>query len=357
MLLEFGLPFILGTGLLLAAVGCAMQQKPKVSTSAPRYPAATTGLALGRGVNLGNALEAPREGEWGVVLQEEYFDLIRNAGFDAVRIPIRWSAHALPTEPYTVDPAFFRRVDWAVEQALARGLRAVINMHHYEELVADPAGQRARFLALWRQIADHYRPYPADLLFELLNEPNGKLDADAWNDLLVAGLAVVRETNPTRAIIIGPANWNGIDALPRLKLPADDRHIIATVHYYNPFHFTHQGAEWVQGSDRWLGAQWQGSDAERAAVAQDLGRAAAWATANDRPLYLGEFGAYSKADMASRVRWTNYVARQAESLGMSWAYWEFCAGFGIYDPARRAWNEDLLRALVPPVQESRGRQQ
>ena len=47
---------------------------------------------LGRGVNLGNALEAPVEGEWGVTLREEYFRLIREAGFDAVRIPIRWSA-------------------------------------------------------------------------------------------------------------------------------------------------------------------------------------------------------------------------------------------------------------------------
>ena len=42
---------------------------------------------LGRGVNLGNALEVPQEGEWGVVLQSEYFPLIREAGFDTVRVP------------------------------------------------------------------------------------------------------------------------------------------------------------------------------------------------------------------------------------------------------------------------------
>ncbi|MCX7668462.1 MAG: glycoside hydrolase family 5 protein, partial [Anaerolineae bacterium] len=230
---------------------------------------------------------------------------------------------------------------------LSRGLRVVINMHHYEELMRDPADQRARFLGLWRQIADHYQTYPDDLLFELLNEPNARLEARAWNDLLLAGLAVVRATNPRRPIIVGPANWNNIDALPQLKLPSDDRRLVVTVHYYNPFQFTHQGAEWVQGSHRWLGTQWQGSEAEKKAISQDLGRAAAWAAANGRPLYLGEFGAYSQADMASRARWTAYVARQAESLGMSWAYWEFCAGFGIYDPTRRAWREPLLRALIP----------
>ena len=47
---------------------------------------------LGRGINFGNALDAPREGAWGVVLEEEYFGLVAEAGFDAVRIPVRWSA-------------------------------------------------------------------------------------------------------------------------------------------------------------------------------------------------------------------------------------------------------------------------
>ena len=49
---------------------------------------------LARGVNLGNALDAPKEGEWGLTLEEDFFEQIRRAGFKSVRIPIRWSAHA-----------------------------------------------------------------------------------------------------------------------------------------------------------------------------------------------------------------------------------------------------------------------
>src|ERR1700681_3953301 len=49
---------------------------------------------LGRGINLGNALDAPQEGAWGVTLEADYFRLIQEAGFNSVRIPIRWSAHA-----------------------------------------------------------------------------------------------------------------------------------------------------------------------------------------------------------------------------------------------------------------------
>ena len=83
------------------------------------------------------------------------------------------------------------------------------------------------------------------------------------------------------------------------------------------------------------------------AVINDLDLAARWGEVNNRPIYLGEFGAYSKADMDSRVLWTAFVARQIEERGMSWAYWEFCAGFGVYDKSKRVWNEPILKALIP----------
>lgn len=302
---------------------------------------------LGRGVNLGNALEAPSEGEWGVYLTETHLDLIPEAGFDSVRIPIRWSARAAAEPPYTIKPEFFERIDWAIDQALSRGLVVVINTHHYEELYADPQGHRDRFLALWAQISERYQDYPDELLFEPLNEPHGNMTAPIWNSLLQEVISTIRKTNPYRILVVGPANWNNIDALDALQLPADDRRLIVTFHYYNPFHFTHQGAEWVQGSDAWLGTRWRGNTGEKRAVDRDLDRAAAWGEAHGRPLYMGEFGAYSKADMESRIRWTAYVARQAEAREITWAYWELCAGFGVYDQAREEWNRPLLEALLP----------
>src|SRR5512146_2138590 len=49
--------------------------------------------ALRRGINFGNMLEAPKEGDWGLTVQEDYFDLVKEAGFDFVRLPVRWFAH------------------------------------------------------------------------------------------------------------------------------------------------------------------------------------------------------------------------------------------------------------------------
>lgn len=301
---------------------------------------------LGRGVNLGNALEAPREGEWGVTLEADDFRLIAEAGFDSIRLPTRWSAHAATEAPYTIEPAFFERVTWAIDQAMSRGLNVVLNIHHYDELFKDPQGQEARFLALWRQIAARYAGYPDTLYFEVANEPHD-IGAATWNAAQAKAIAAIRETNPTRWLIVTPVDWSSHRRLQDLQLPEDDQRLIVTFHYYLPFEFTHQGAEWVAGTDKWLGRTWTASTSERQSVMFDLDRAARWGKEHGRPIYLGEFGAYSKADMESRALWTAYVARQAEQRGMSWAYWEFRAGFGVYDYTARQWRKSLLKALLP----------
>jgi len=301
---------------------------------------------LGRGVNMGNALEAPREGAWGFTLKAEYFGLVKHAGFDAVRIPIRWSAHAAEQPPFTIDPAFFKRVDWAVDQALSRGLVAVINVHHYEEMFVDPARHLPRLAALWKQIARHYRKQPDRLFFELLNEPHGALTSERWQKMVPRLLAAVRESNPRRIVIVGPGQWNNPHELDKLSLPRGDQRLIVTFHYYSPMEFTHQGADWVPGSQKWKGTTWKDTPRERDALRKDIGRAAAWGKKHHRPLFLGEFGSYSGADMDSRARWTRAVAQEAEKHGMSWSYWEFGSGFGVYDPRARAWHEPLLEALV-----------
>jgi endoglucanase len=301
---------------------------------------------LGRGINLGNALEAPREGAWGLTLKAEDFRAIKKAGFDSVRIPIRWSAHAGQKAPYTVDPAFFKRVDWAIDQALDNKLTVVINDHHNEEVFRDPTKYGPRLEALWKQIAHRYHDRSDRLYFELLNEPHGALTDERWQQLFSRLLAAVRATNARRIVIIGPGQWNGIGSLGRLRLPENDRGLIVTFHDYNPFHFTHQGAPWAQGSRKWLGTTWIGTPQEQAAMHKDFERVAAWAKKHDRPIYLGEFGAYSAAPMASRVNWTRAMVSEARRHGFSWAYWEFGSGFGAYDPGAGAWRRPLLEALV-----------
>ncbi len=303
---------------------------------------------IGRGINLGNALEGPTEGEWGVMVHDHYFERIRDAGFNSVRLPVRWSAHAAKQPPYTIEPTFFERIDWILGQALGQELVVILNVQHYDELMQHPGKHRARFLAIWRQIAQRYRDYPRMLYFELLNEPHGVFTAQAWNALAAAALACVRESNPERVVVIGPVNYNSVDQLAFLDLPAQDQRVMATFHFYEPFHFTHQGAAWVDhlGSDSWLGTTWDGTDAQKSDIAAMFAKAQTWAHESGRPLFMGEFGSFGKADMTSRARWTRFVRDTAEQHDLPWLYWEFCSGFGAYDPETNQWRQPLLQALT-----------
>lgn len=301
---------------------------------------------LGRGINYGNMLEAPREGEWGVRFDDRFPELVKTAGFDCVRIPVRWSAGVSETAPYVIDPTFLARVRHVVDRNLEQGLKVVLNAHHYEELHESPDQEKQRFLAIWSQLAEALQGADEGLIFEVLNEPHGNLDAERWNALFAETLAEIRMRHPERWVIVGPDQWNAIAALPDLKLPEDDRRLIVTVHYYLPFDFTHQGASWVTPI-RPTGVKWTASPDERAAVDRDLQTVAEWAQQHDRPIYVGEFGAYEQADMGSRAAWTNYVRESCEERGFAWAYWELASGFGILDKDSLAWKQELTKALLP----------
>ncbi len=81
-------------------------------------------------------------------------------------------------------------------------------------------------------------------------------------------------------------------------------------------------------------------------IIEELDFAAYWGRENNRPVWLGEFGVTTNADAASRVRWTEFLAREAEKRGMTWAYWDFGGACKIYDIKNDKWNQELLKALI-----------
>src|SRR3954451_24311699 len=133
---------------------------------------ATTGIALplGKCVNLANMLEAPNEGDWGRGFQDADATRISMAGFATVRLPVRFSGHALSAPPYTIDAAFMARVHHVVDANLAAGLNVIIDLHNHDELFTDPAGNTPRFAELLRQVGAEFRTAPANVWFELINE-------------------------------------------------------------------------------------------------------------------------------------------------------------------------------------------
>jgi endoglucanase len=300
---------------------------------------------LGKGMNISD-LEAPKLGQWGIVIHKYYFKIIKNAGFNSVRIPIRWEAHAMSSAPYTINPKFFKTVDRVIKWAFDYKLAVVINIHHYPALQHNPASQKEEFLSLWKQISTHYKNYPDTLYFEILNEPNSNLNPKIWNVYWKEALKIIRQTNQDRTVIIDGPYWDSVWGIHLLKIPAQDKHIIVSLHYYSPMQFTHQGASWIKGSNAWLGTTWTGTAKEKQAIINDFNEVESWAQKNNRPIYLGEFGSYSKSPMKYRVLWTTFVRKQAEKRHWSWSYWEFCSGFGAWNPETKKWRRPLLKSLI-----------
>ena len=171
-----------------------------------------------------------------------HFKIIKDGGFSTVRINLYGFRQM--DDKLALSRRWYATLDGLVGEALKQNLNIVLDEHDYERCTDDTALCRRQLLAFWMQMAEHFRNAPQQVMFEILNEPNRKMDAE-WNSLLADALAVIRKTNPTRNVIIGPAFWNNISHLPELKLPESDRHIIVTVHYYEPHTFTHQGASWA----------------------------------------------------------------------------------------------------------------
>jgi endoglucanase len=180
-------------------------------------------------------------------------------------------------------------------------------------------------------------------VFELYNEPHSRMNGEPWNVLAARALRVVRKSNADRIVVIGPTSWNSAGDLRLLKLP-NDANLIATVHNYNPFRFTHQGAEWVNPILP-VGVTCC-SAAQEAEMTAPLDVARAWSTTTRYPIFVGEFGAYSKADEASRIEFDRKMRQAMEQRGMTWAYWEFASGFGVYDPSTLGFRQGLLDSLL-----------
>lgn len=276
--------------------------------------------------------------------KETHFKQIRDAGFSTVRINLHAFAHMNASNQ--VDETWLRTLDWAVKNALANDLMVMLDLHNFTDIAQDPAAYRPKVMGFWKQVAARFKDASSSVVFEILNEPNTKLTPQLWNEYLHDALAIIREKNPTRTVVIGPPFWNGIGHLGELELPPDDRNIIVTVHYYEPMTFTHQGASWSKETAHLSGVKW-GSEAEKKKVQDDFARVQAWSKAENRPILLGEFGAYEKGEMESRARYTAWLARTAESLGWAWTYWQFDADFIAYDIDNGHWVEPIRQALVP----------
>ena len=232
------------------------------------------------------------EKAWGQpVTNPELIKMFKDAGFNAIRVPVTWYPHMeakfqngqTKWDPVTnpigtkIQATWMKRVHEIVDYVISQGMYCIVNVHHDTGaantawLIAsgeDYAKQKDRFEAVWTQIAEEFKDYDDQLLFEGYNEVLDKYDSwcfatfgrssgynaadatDAYkaiNNYAQSFVNAVRTTggnNAQRNLIVntygscsGGGNWNTHlkDPLREMKYPADAAgagHIIFQVHTY-----------------------------------------------------------------------------------------------------------------------------
>ena len=313
---------------------------PAFTAAAAAVPTVGTTLRLGRCVNMSDQLEAPNEGDWGRGILDSDFPNIAAKGFTAIRLPVRFSSHAMTAAPYTIDPAFMARVRHVTDTALASGLSVIVDMHHYLELFDDPAGNAARFAEMWRQIGTAFRDEPSSVYFELINEPNTNLTAA--NLLAVQGpaLAAVRASNPTRPVVIDGPDWASFDSMTTTSYPADPN-IVPTFHYYDPQNFGFDTAPWMNPPTRTT----FGTAQDIADLRTMVTRIQAFIASTGRVPFAGEYGAHESKPNDQRAIYYNLVSSAFASAGVQSCAWGYTNTFHLWRDGT-GWVSTIADGIV-----------
>lgn len=331
-------------------------------------PAHAAAKKIKRGVNFGNRWEVPPPFSWQIPYSLEDVDLAAAEGFDHIRIPIAWH-HYLSRENglIAISPKLTDEIDPIIDRALEKGLHVIIDWHHFDPLTTDPDAHQLRFVDGWKAIATRYADRPESLWFELINEPKDKLTTERLNLLQAHAIEAIRRIAPDRTLLVTTGEWGSIRELPKLRLPADDGNLIVTVHNYEPFNFTHQGASWT-GMTALKHVRYPGPPETPLAVPDALkdradivsfinnyntlpteenpsspavitplfDAAAKWSKQTGRPIHLGEFGVVTTADPEDRARYLRDMRTHAEKRGIPWTLWDWKAGFAYWDEKAKA---------------------
>jgi hypothetical protein len=121
-----------GTGASSAQVSASSSSSARVARDYTR--ARVVNAAIGKGMNIGNALDAPQEDAWGVTIDSSWFPVLKQAGFTSIRLPVRWDSDPHFSASGGIDPTFMARVKQVVSQAIGAGLVVVMDVHHFDNL-------------------------------------------------------------------------------------------------------------------------------------------------------------------------------------------------------------------------------
>jgi endoglucanase len=266
-------------------------------------------IDMGGGFNLGNTFESSINATTPSV-NKQIIDLYYDAGMRHVRIPVTWMqgfTSNLADANGNVNTTHPRLLELkeVVDYALEKKMYVVLNTHHEHWLKDNYDGTAAfdtKFAKLWNGIATFFKDSPKQLLFDVLNEPEGTMGQwsgtgyplptnttaiDLTRKINKVAYDAIRATggnNITRIIMVEPngqGNQGMIEEVypTKASLPGagTDAYLAIQVHTYDP---------WIFCGQTGTNAAWPGS----ATFENAIKKVGVHSVLIDVPVNYGEFG-------------------------------------------------------------------
>jgi len=308
---------------------------------------------MGLGINLGNTFESTGdwingttvnnyETAWGSpTITKAMIDGYAAAGFKTVRIPVAWSNLMTGKQTggnYTISPALLNRVEEVVNWVLENNMYAIINIHWdggwWENFPTDSAECMNRYAKMWTQISGKFKNHSDYLIFESLNEEG------VWDDITAKARAygILNAINQAFTNLIRASSGNNanrhlliagyatnidrtIDDM--FKMPTDPQSRQAvSVHYYDPFGFTHAPLDNSWSSWAPLRLEW-GTAQDINQLNTEMDKLKNKFVNNGIPVIVGEYGVAEHGRPESEIRkYTLATARAIYERNMCPVLWD-----------------------------------
>lgn len=308
---------------------------------------------------------------------------LKHEGFSHIRLPffhdgfVRGNLNEGAVQSY---------LDWMVrdvERLNLIGYAVSLDLHpssSFNNLLSNhPLSGVQRLREVWSAVAKKVRHLPADYVaVELLNEPD--IADKIWQTALPNLVQALRYDLPDHTIIISPSGPQRHEMLFSMT-PVEDKNVMYAVHYYDPFFFTHQGADWLPENEpvrAFKGLSFPLSASEPSVVKNrkrlarnnqrhaltfleqhvlepwderkikdDFKAMGDWSRDKGRLLLVNEFGVLSHhAPHHARLRWLNEIVQASAENCIGWVHWEYSDGFGFVDPSTNKPDASIVRALL-----------
>ena len=372
MKINFRILYLLS--LMFAAMLCHAQQTARQWNS-----------EVTAGWNLGNQFECSAPGQdsesiavgdpegadnaetaWGnPLVTKKTIKAVRDAGFNAIRIPVRWQCHISNPSAMSISRIWMDRIKEVIDWCLEYNLKVIVNVHHEKWLESRPLyankEENCQKLALlWLNIANELNKYDYRVAFAGTNEVH---EPDKWGKPTAENLNVQNAYNQTFIDIVRATGMNNAKRHLTVQtyacnadyglyngdfiIPTDiegNDYMSVELHYYNPWEYVGSGECYYWGEPY---KQYGASQSDENTMIKFFNKLADEWSAKGLGVVIGEWGItnHFKASEADHMQenmsyYCKTLVSEARKRGFSTFVWDnnrFGNGadmFGIFDRSK-----------------------